>query len=107
MQDKPVALVTGANKGIGFAIARQLGELGMRVYLGARDDDRGRAAELELPRQDSRTLYHFGADGTCDNFTVPSLYATAAIDPSTESAGRSAVCQLRVCSPTPMTMSTE
>ncbi|MEU3617920.1 SDR family oxidoreductase [Streptomyces sp. NPDC006872] len=43
-----VAVVTGANKGIGFAIARQLAELGMTVHLGARDEERGRAAEAEL-----------------------------------------------------------
>ncbi|MER7208115.1 SDR family oxidoreductase [Streptosporangium sp. NPDC000239] len=43
-----VALVTGANKGIGHAVARRLGELGMRVYLGVRDGERGRTAERDL-----------------------------------------------------------
>jgi NAD(P)-dependent dehydrogenase (short-subunit alcohol dehydrogenase family) len=33
-----VALVTGANKGIGHEIARRLGGLGMTVFLGARDE---------------------------------------------------------------------
>ncbi|MFB4424423.1 SDR family oxidoreductase [Streptomyces sp. QL37] len=47
-----VALVTGANKGIGRAVAGQLGALGMRVYLGARDDERGRAAERDLRAED-------------------------------------------------------
>ncbi|MET7666750.1 SDR family oxidoreductase [Micromonospora luteifusca] len=42
------ALITGANKGIGFATARQLGGLGMTVLIGARDADRGRAAERQL-----------------------------------------------------------
>jgi NAD(P)-dependent dehydrogenase (short-subunit alcohol dehydrogenase family) len=41
-----VALVTGANKGLGLEIARQLGARGITVLLGARDAARGgRAAE--------------------------------------------------------------
>jgi NAD(P)-dependent dehydrogenase (short-subunit alcohol dehydrogenase family) len=43
-----VALVTGANKGIGFEIARQLGQLGMFVYLGARDKERGEKSAATL-----------------------------------------------------------
>ncbi|MFD7450306.1 SDR family oxidoreductase [Kitasatospora sp. NPDC059827] len=46
-----VALVTGANKGIGKEIARRLAREGMTVYLGARDQERGRAAEAELLAQ--------------------------------------------------------
>lgn len=43
-----IALVTGANKGIGFATAAQLGARGMTVLAGARDAARGRAAEAAL-----------------------------------------------------------
>lgn len=43
-----VALITGANKGIGFETARGLGELGMTVLVGARDEQRGRDAEAAL-----------------------------------------------------------
>ena len=42
------ALVTGANKGIGFAIAKGLAEMGMSVWMGARDRARGEAAVAEL-----------------------------------------------------------
>ena len=46
-----IALITGANKGIGFEIARQLAQAGVHVLIGARDDDRGRAAVADLARQ--------------------------------------------------------
>jgi NAD(P)-dependent dehydrogenase (short-subunit alcohol dehydrogenase family) len=44
----PVALVTGANKGIGYEIARGLGESGATVLVGARDAGRGAAAAEKL-----------------------------------------------------------
>jgi NAD(P)-dependent dehydrogenase (short-subunit alcohol dehydrogenase family) len=43
-----IALVTGANKGIGKEIARQLAVKGVFVLLGARDRRRGEKAEAEL-----------------------------------------------------------
>ncbi|MEO3764446.1 SDR family oxidoreductase [Streptomyces sp. B8F3] len=46
-----IALITGANKGIGFEIARQLRELGIHVVVGARDEERGRAAAEKLGAQ--------------------------------------------------------
>ncbi|OLP44571.1 SDR family NAD(P)-dependent oxidoreductase [Rhizobium oryziradicis] len=43
-----IALITGANKGIGFAIARQLGASGHMVWLGCRDMSRGEVAARSL-----------------------------------------------------------
>jgi retinol dehydrogenase 12 len=41
---RPTFLVTGATSGVGEAIATQLGERGLRVIVGARTPERGRAA---------------------------------------------------------------
>lgn len=48
MTTKKIALVTGANKGIGLEIARQLAQAGIHVMLGARDIARGQQAALGL-----------------------------------------------------------
>jgi NAD(P)-dependent dehydrogenase (short-subunit alcohol dehydrogenase family) len=48
MIDNPVALVTGANKGLGRETARQLGASGVTVLLGSRDLTRGEVAAAEL-----------------------------------------------------------
>jgi NAD(P)-dependent dehydrogenase (short-subunit alcohol dehydrogenase family) len=46
--DNSAALVTGANKGIGREIARQLAEAGLTVYVGSRDAARGKSAVDEI-----------------------------------------------------------
>ena len=43
-----IALVTGANKGIGFEVARQFARRGNTILRGARNEERGREAEAEL-----------------------------------------------------------
>jgi NAD(P)-dependent dehydrogenase (short-subunit alcohol dehydrogenase family) len=43
-----IAFITGANKGIGFAIAHQLGAQGITILVGARDQARGETAAEQL-----------------------------------------------------------
>jgi carbonyl reductase 1 len=48
MATKRVAVVTGANKGIGFEIARKLGNSGMKTILACRNDSLGQEAAHTL-----------------------------------------------------------
>jgi NAD(P)-dependent dehydrogenase (short-subunit alcohol dehydrogenase family) len=48
MQNKPVALITGANQGIGFQIAKDLVRHGFTVLVGSRSLQRGEAAAKEI-----------------------------------------------------------
>jgi NAD(P)-dependent dehydrogenase (short-subunit alcohol dehydrogenase family) len=66
MQDKPIALVTGANKGIGLQIAKDLARHGFTVLVGSRNLEHGeiaakgvgddaRAVQLDVTDQTSLT----------------------------------------------------
>jgi NAD(P)-dependent dehydrogenase (short-subunit alcohol dehydrogenase family) len=46
-----IALVTGANRGLGFEIARQLAQAGHTVVIGARDPQKGEEAAELLRRE--------------------------------------------------------
>ena len=49
-----IALVTGANKGIGFEVARDLARKGFHVFLGARNEKAGEAAAEKLRSEANR-----------------------------------------------------
>src|SRR6516165_8055719 len=51
------ALITGANKGIGHEVARQLAARGFRVFLGARNDKAGRKATEEMSKKRSKATF--------------------------------------------------
>ncbi|MGL5835571.1 MAG: SDR family oxidoreductase [Waterburya sp.] len=48
LQPKKIALVTGANKGLGFEISRQLAKQGIKVVMGVRDISKGKVALNQL-----------------------------------------------------------
>lgn len=48
MQDKRIALVTGANQGVGFQVAKELVTHGLTVLVGSRNFNRGEAAAKEM-----------------------------------------------------------
>ncbi len=56
--EKKVALISGANKGLGLETARQLGKQGVIVLMGARDLAKGQAAAEDLKSEgvDARAL---------------------------------------------------
>lgn len=56
--DERVAVVTGANRGIGLAIVRQLARRGVRVVLTARDAAKGEAARTALAAEGLAIWFH-------------------------------------------------
>lgn len=56
--DKKIALVTGANRGIGLETAKQLSQLGLKVILTARDRTKGERAAKELTEQGLDVVFH-------------------------------------------------
>lgn len=55
-QTPPIALVTGANRGIGFEVVRQLASFGMTVILGSRDLEKGQVAAEQLTSEGLKVL---------------------------------------------------
>ena len=74
MSKKKTALITGANKGIGREIARQLGLQGYSVWLGCRDEGRGTQAAAEL-RKEGIDAHALALDVT-DDASVKAAAAT-------------------------------
>lgn len=66
VSENKTALITGANKGIGFAIAQGLGALGYTLAVGARDDTR-REAAVERLRATGIDAFGVALDVTSDD----------------------------------------
>jgi NAD(P)-dependent dehydrogenase (short-subunit alcohol dehydrogenase family) len=48
MQDKRIALATGANQGVGLQVAKELVANGLTVLVGSRNFERGEATAKEI-----------------------------------------------------------
>lgn len=57
-QPTRIAVVTGANRGIGFEVCRQLAQKGVHIILTSRDEDKGRAAVGRLEAEGLEGGYH-------------------------------------------------
>jgi NAD(P)-dependent dehydrogenase (short-subunit alcohol dehydrogenase family) len=77
MHDKPVALLTGANKGIGLQIAKDLAARGFTVLVGSRNLEQGETAAKSV-----------GADARALQIDVTNQASIAA---ATEQSGTSSV----------------
>jgi NAD(P)-dependent dehydrogenase (short-subunit alcohol dehydrogenase family) len=56
--EKRLAVVTGANRGIGLETARQLARKGLRVVMTSRDPKRGEQAQRALEKDGLEVLWH-------------------------------------------------
>lgn len=57
--DSTIAVVTGANKGIGYEIAKQLGRQGLHVVVTSRDEGRGQVALKELQQAEPSAIFTY------------------------------------------------
>ncbi|WP_413303918.1 SDR family oxidoreductase [Bacillus sp. 1P10SD] len=61
--NQKTAIVTGANRGIGLEISKQLGQLGVKVIMTARNEEKGRAAYKQL-KQEGLDVHFYALDVT-------------------------------------------
>jgi NAD(P)-dependent dehydrogenase (short-subunit alcohol dehydrogenase family) len=58
VEQESLALVTGANRGIGLEVCRQLASKGLRVVLASRDQKKGLSAQKDLAASGLPVVYH-------------------------------------------------
>ncbi|WP_127550360.1 SDR family NAD(P)-dependent oxidoreductase [Actinoplanes sp. OR16] len=86
MNGTKTALVTGANKGIGFALAQGLASMGFTVAVGARDDDR-RAAAVARLRAEGADAFGLALDVTSDTSVAAAARSLDRLDVLVNNAG--------------------
>ncbi|WP_199337103.1 SDR family NAD(P)-dependent oxidoreductase [Oscillatoria sp. FACHB-1407] len=59
MAEQPrIAVITGSNRGLGYAIARKLGQQGIKVVVTSRREAEGLAAKEQLVAEGIQADYH-------------------------------------------------
>lgn len=93
---KRIAVVAGSNRGLGYAISRQLSQIGNRVILTSRNETDGLAAKQQLSSEGLDVDYHkldVTNDGSVQQFTdwlretyskVDILVNNAGVNPTTK-----------------------
>lgn len=71
-QTNKVTLITGANKGLGFGLARKLGKQGITVLIAARNEEKGQEAVDRLQLEDINA--HFIKLDVGDRSSIESAY---------------------------------
>jgi NAD(P)-dependent dehydrogenase (short-subunit alcohol dehydrogenase family) len=79
-ENSQVALVTGANRGIGLEVARQLAQRGLHVVVSARDASNAQAAAAELASATGATVKPLQLD-VADPQSIAAAAAAIAVDP--------------------------
>ena len=72
--DKRIGVVTGANRGIGLEICRQLADAGLCVVLTSRDESKGKAALDGLGKSDQELCFHQPDVTDDDSFKTLAAY---------------------------------
>jgi NAD(P)-dependent dehydrogenase (short-subunit alcohol dehydrogenase family) len=67
-----VALITGGNRGLGFATARLLGQAGVTIVIAARDEERSREAVVALRSEKSLWMLAYSPGRSTRMCSVPS-----------------------------------
>jgi NAD(P)-dependent dehydrogenase (short-subunit alcohol dehydrogenase family) len=108
MHDQPVALVTGANQGIGLQIAKDMAAHGFAVLVGSRNLERGEAAAaqvganahaLQLDVTDAASIAAAAARVRCEFGRLDVLIQNAAISHTNKQAGQSVEDHARATRP--------